>query len=46
MIQFIDQDPVYLEIGELIILDAIFKENKLYLLTKSELIIIDLVNIQ
>ena len=46
MIQFIDQDPVYLEIGELIILDAIFKVNKLYLLTKSELIIIDLVNIQ
>ena len=46
MIQFIDQDPVYLEIGELIILDAIFKGNKLYLLTKSELIIIDLVNIQ
>ena len=46
MIQFIDQDPVYLEIGELIILDAIFKGNKLYPLTKSELIIIDLVNIQ
>ena len=46
MIQFIDQDPFNLKIGELIILDAIIKENMLYLLTESELIILDLVNIK
>ena len=44
MIQFIDQDPFDLEIDELIILDAIVEENMLYLLTESELIILDLVN--
>ena len=46
MIQFIDQDPFDLEMDELSILDAIVKENRLYLLTESELIILDLVNSQ
>ena len=44
MIQFINQDPFDLKMGELIILDAIVEENMLYLLTESELIILDLVN--
>ena len=46
MIQFINQDPFDLKMGELIILDAIVEENMLYLLTESELIILDLVNSQ
>jgi len=44
VIQFIDQDPFDLKMEGLIILDAIVKENMLYLLTESELIILDLVN--
>ena len=46
MIQFIDQDPFDLKTAELIILDAIAKGHMLYLLTESELIILDLVNSQ
>ena len=46
MVQFIEQDPFDLEMDELSILDAIVKENRLYLLTESELIILDLVNSQ
>ena len=44
VIQFIDQDPFDLKMEGLIILDAIVKENMLYLLTESKLIILDLVN--
>ena len=44
MIQFINQDPFDLKMVELIILDAIVEENMLYLLTESELIILELVN--
>ena len=46
VIQFIDQDPFDLKMEGLIILDAIVKENMLYLLTESKLIILDLVNSQ
>ena len=46
MAQFFDKDPFNLNIGELIILDAVVHENKLHLLTESELIIFDFVNSQ
>jgi len=46
MAQFFDKDPFNLNIGELIVLDAIAHKNKLHLLTKSELIIFDFVNSQ
>ena len=44
MIQFIDKDPIELKLDGQNIIDVIFYQNLLYVLTELELIIFEIIN--